>query len=108
MLDIVGRREELALLESFLSGPRPSALVIDGDAGIGKTTLWRHSTLQAELLRHLILCAGATESETQLPFTAIGDLLSYTAGEVLVRLPHPERSVLVIASLLAELAASPP
>ena len=108
MLDIVGRREELALLESFLSGPRPSALVIDGDAGIGKTTLWRHSTLQAEQLGHLILSASATESETQLPFTAIGDLLSDTAGEVLDRLPHPQRRALEVALLLAEPGTSPP
>jgi hypothetical protein len=39
---ILGRESELALLEDFLQSAsgRPSALLLEGTAGIGKTTLW--------------------------------------------------------------------
>ena len=40
--EIVGRDEELQTISSFLEqSARASALLIEGDAGIGKTTLWR-------------------------------------------------------------------
>ena len=40
--DIVGRDAEFALVERFIDalGGAPSALVIEGEPGIGKTTLW--------------------------------------------------------------------
>ena len=40
--EIVGRDKELQTISSFLEQDPPSgALLIQGDAGIGKTTLWR-------------------------------------------------------------------
>jgi MoxR-like ATPase len=38
----IGRDAELASLRAFLSAAhdRPAALLIEGEAGIGKTTLW--------------------------------------------------------------------
>jgi AAA ATPase-like protein len=41
--DIVGREPELATLEGVLDAiePGPTALLLSGDAGIGKTTVWR-------------------------------------------------------------------
>lgn len=38
---VVGRRGELAAVEELLDvGRLPAALVLEGEAGIGKTTLW--------------------------------------------------------------------
>jgi hypothetical protein len=41
--DVIGRDEELARLDRFISSLEagPAALVIAGEAGIGKTTLWK-------------------------------------------------------------------
>ena len=40
--EVVGRDEELAVVRDFLAAVDrlPSALLIEGEAGIGKTTLW--------------------------------------------------------------------
>ncbi|MGZ6295375.1 MAG: hypothetical protein ACXWPO_11250, partial [Candidatus Limnocylindrales bacterium] len=38
--EIIGRDAERAAIEALLAGPRPVALVVEGEAGIGKTTLW--------------------------------------------------------------------
>ncbi len=40
---VVGRDVELAVIDEFVAGLErgPSALVLAGEAGIGKTSLWR-------------------------------------------------------------------
>lgn len=42
MHDVVGRTEELARISDFVTGPQggTQVLVLDGDPGVGKTTLW--------------------------------------------------------------------
>jgi Cdc6-like AAA superfamily ATPase len=44
---IVGRDEELAAVAAFLDGDLPAALLLAGEAGIGKTTVWRSGLEQA-------------------------------------------------------------
>jgi MoxR-like ATPase len=39
--EVVGRDEELAEVAAFLDGNLPAALLLEGEAGIGKTTVWR-------------------------------------------------------------------
>lgn len=41
---MIGRDGELTLVESFLDGAGPGthALLLQGEAGIGKTTIWRY------------------------------------------------------------------
>jgi Cdc6-like AAA superfamily ATPase len=41
----VGRDEELAAIEEFLVSVSdgPGALVLEGEAGVGKTVLWRRA-----------------------------------------------------------------
>jgi len=40
---VIGREEELAAIAAFLDRAihRPAALLFEGEAGVGKTTLWR-------------------------------------------------------------------
>lgn len=40
---VCGRRRELGVMAAFLDGLRsgPSGLLLEGEAGIGKTTVWR-------------------------------------------------------------------
>src|SRR5262245_29902508 len=42
MFEIVGREKELALVDAFVANSHegPAALVLEGEAGIGKSTLW--------------------------------------------------------------------
>ena len=57
-IEVVGREAELEAIELWLDAPRPSALLIEGEAGIGKTTLWRAGVARAKERGVLVLsCA---------------------------------------------------
>jgi DNA-binding CsgD family transcriptional regulator len=103
-VEIVGRHEEVTVVREFLDARRPirTALLIQGEPGIGKTTLWRSGVQHAEAAGYRVLSASPTESETQLPFTALGDLLAEHVAEILDDLPTPQRRALEVALLLAE------
>src|SRR5947207_2745917 len=60
VLEIVGREEELAALDAFVGDALldPAALEIEGEAGIGKSTLWLAAVeraLGAERVQRLLL-----------------------------------------------------
>ena len=55
---IVGRDEELAVLDSFFERPLPTALLIDGEAGIGKTIVWQEGIQRAETRGYRVLRAS--------------------------------------------------
>jgi len=79
---MVGRDEERSHIDRFLdvaAGAQPEIVVLDGRAGIGKTTLWRHGQADAQRRGLRVLAATAAESETRLAFATLGDLL---AGEI--------------------------
>jgi len=52
--EIVGREEELGALARFIHDidRRPAGLVLEGEAGVGKTTLWRAAMRMAETKGH--------------------------------------------------------
>jgi DNA-binding NarL/FixJ family response regulator len=102
--DVLGRDEELAAIARFLAnGPTPAAaLVLEGEAGIGKTTLWLHAVAQAVELPCTVLSSRPAESDEQLSFAGLGDLLSGVLDRVLPELPAPQRSALEVALLLAD------
>jgi hypothetical protein len=107
---VIGREVELAALASFLDDvPRGStALVLEGAAGMGKTTLWR-AGIEAACERSFgVLEASPTAAETGLSFTALGDLLADVIEEVLPALATPQRRALEVALLLAEAGGSGP
>ena len=68
MEGIFGRDLELAAMERFLDcAPTwPSAVVIEGEAGIGKTTLWLEGIRRAEARGMRALHAQPAESEQKL------------------------------------------
>src|SRR2546425_9581500 len=69
-----GRAAELAVsgrfLEALQSGPR--GLVLAGEAGIGKTTLWKQVLAHARARSYWVLSCRPTESETALSFRGAG------------------------------------
>lgn len=96
VMSLVGRGEEVAAGERFLraSAGGPAVLVIEGDPGIGKTILWRTILRDAADSGRRILISRPTESEADLSFVALTDLLSPLVDEVRRLLSPPERRAL--------------
>jgi DNA-binding CsgD family transcriptional regulator len=105
-----GRREERQLLDSFVTvvrDGRSAALVLVGEAGIGKTRLLayaRESAADAADELRIAWTSGA-EAESHLSFAGLHRLLRPFLDR-LERLPEPQRVALRTASGLA--AGAPP
>lgn len=103
MHPLVGRDEELAaIVERFETAERSHAIVLHGDAGIGKTALWSAGIDAAVTRGFRVLSARPSEAETGLAFAGVGDLLSREADEVLPELPPVQRRALEAALLLGD------
>ena len=107
---VVGRDAELAALDDFVGGISDGcqALVLEGEAGMGKTTLWEAGVADAAERRVLVLEARPAESETELSFACLGDLLDPVLSEVLESLPAVQRQALSRALVLEEVEGPPP
>jgi DNA-binding CsgD family transcriptional regulator len=99
---LVGREEELDRIDRFVgdADALPAALVLEGEAGIGKTTLWQAGIAAAEGAGFLVLRATPSQAETSLAFTAAADLLAPVADEATADLPDVQRRALAAALLL--------
>ncbi len=103
-MQVLGREDERITLRDFV-GSIPSglrALLIEGEAGIGKTTLWDEGLRIASQAGFRILTSRPVEAEASLSFTALGDVLETVLGDSLPELPSPQRRALEIALLRAE------
>lgn len=107
--DLIGREPELALLREFLS-PQGShrAMLITGEAGIGKSTIWDEGLSLAREQGLHVLSARPSDAEAQLSFATLGDLLREVDAAGLRSLPSPQRHALEVALLRAEPGQSPP
>src|SRR5262249_44354267 len=106
---LIGRDEDLARLIDFLGGENgtTNVLVLDGDPGIGKTTLWRAGVDRGREAGFRVLEARPAASERELSFAPLGDLLAPLHDEI-GALPEPQRRALRIALVLEEPAGEPP
>jgi AAA ATPase domain len=104
--ELVGRDEELRSLSAFLEHEpeEPAALVLEGEAGIGKSTLWRAGVATARERGFRVLCARPAEAEQGLAHSGLGDLFEEVLELVLPALSAPRRRALAVA-LVAEEAA---
>ena len=107
---LVGRERELDELARFLDAvpAGPVGLLFEGDAGIGKTTLWREAVLEALDRSYCVLSCRPVESEAQLAFTALGDLLEEVPDSATAELPVPQRRALEVALLQIDAEGPPP
>jgi DNA-binding CsgD family transcriptional regulator len=103
-VEIVGRDEELTSLHAFIDEVRdgPSALVLEGEAGIGKSTLWLAGVEHARTQGVRVVSSRPVEAERSLAHAGLGDLFEDVVDEVLPALPPPRRRALEVALLLAE------
>jgi DNA-binding CsgD family transcriptional regulator len=100
--DVVGRDEELGIVEAFLRGAPAAAgaLVLEGEAGIGKSTLWLAGVGRARELGLRVLVSRPAEPERGLAYAGLGDLLEGVLDQVLPGMPAPRRTALEVALLL--------
>ncbi|MCW2514507.1 MAG: hypothetical protein JWR11_3549 [Mycobacterium sp.] len=89
----VSRSGERQAVDDLLasSGAQPSGLVIAGEPGIGKTTLWLDAVARASELGFRVLSTRADEAESVLAYAAVADLLEDVEPEVLAGLPDLQR-----------------
>jgi DNA-binding CsgD family transcriptional regulator len=108
--DVFGRDAELSVLASFIdeAASGPTALLLEGDAGVGKTTLWMEGLEAARDQSFRVLNCRPVESETKLSFAALGDLLGELLDEVERDLSPPRARALDVALLRAEPEGAPP
>jgi predicted ATPase len=122
-----GRATEVERLDELLAAARTGrsgAVVLRGEAGIGKTELLRHVASQGD--GALVLHAEGVEAEMELPFAALHQLCLPLLG-ALEGLPPPQREALesafgltagsrpdhflvglAVLTLLSNAAATPP
>ena len=109
-MDVLGRDDELRSLEEFLDRPDEAglaALVLEGAAGIGKSTLWL-AGLEAARERGLrVLSSRPAEVELGVAHVGLGDVLEDVLDELLPDLPAPRRRALETALLVRDGAHEP-
>jgi DNA-binding CsgD family transcriptional regulator len=106
---VFGRAPELEAADRFLDGAagRFGVLLLEGAAGIGKTTVWREAVRRAEERGFRVLSCRPAEAEAKLAMAAVADLFEPVAGDALATLPGPQRHALEVALLRAEPDAGP-
>ena len=85
MSEIVGREQELASLRAFIGQAEggPTAFVLEGEAGIGKSTLWLEAVEHARTTGFRVLSSRPAEAERGLAHVGLGDLFEDVLDEVL-------------------------
>ncbi len=105
----LGRDAEIAALERFLAalvdGRGPAALLLLGEAGIGKTTLLRRGGTLAEAHGCRVLRAAPARAEQGLAYAVLADLMRDVEPGVLDDLPAPQRRALRVATLKEDAGA---
>src|SRR5438876_153136 len=107
--EIVSREEELGSLHAFIDEVRegPAALVLEGEAGIGKSTLWLAGVDYARTRGLRVLFSRPAEAERGLAHVGIGDLFEDVVDDVLPALTVPRQRALEVAMLRDEASGDP-
>ncbi len=105
----LGRQAEIARIESFLAGvsSRPQLLLLEGDAGIGKTTLLECGRNAAAELGYHVLSTAPVETEMPLAYAGLADLLETIPRALVDALPLPQRDALRQAVFQIEPSSEP-
>jgi DNA-binding CsgD family transcriptional regulator len=91
----VGRDAELESIREFLTRRMAAALLVEGEVGMGKTTLITSAVADATERGWRVLECCPAAAEAQLPFAALADALGDAVDEVIPALPAPQRTALL-------------
>ena len=107
---LVGRQAELETIEAFVARvvDGPHTLVLEGEPGIGKSSLWLAGVGSAVDRGAQVLVARPTGTESSMAFAALGDLLADLGSADVDRLAEPQRRALRVALLQEEPHGRPP
>jgi hypothetical protein len=107
--EVVGREQELGLVYAFLDRPLegPRGFVLEGEPGIGKSTLWLAAVAAAHERGFLVLSSRPAETERGLAHVVLGDLFEAVLEDVLPALTAPRRRALEAALLTEEAPEHP-
>ncbi len=95
---VVGRDAERRAIDAWLVANRPASLLISGEAGIGKSTLWSYAVERAAERGDRVLAWRASSAERELAFAALSALFDEpTLVPLLDRVPDPRRQALETA-----------
>ncbi|MCC6619569.1 MAG: AAA family ATPase [Chloroflexi bacterium] len=100
--EVVGRGPAISAVRSWYDARRPVMLVIDGPAGLGKTTVWRVAVAELERAGARVLASEPTEAESRLSFLGLADLLAPDYDAIAALLPPPQAVALALALRLEE------
>ncbi|HET9682315.1 MAG TPA: AAA family ATPase [Candidatus Limnocylindrales bacterium] len=112
MSRILGRDAELAAiaaaLDAAVAGPVPASRVVlvEGEAGIGKSTVWAEAIDRAARLGWRVLAARAVASESGLTLAVLADLLAEIDRSAIEALPPVQRVAVEGALLEVERSGS--
>lgn len=97
--DLIGRTEEMSAARNHLLAPdpEPGALLLVGEAGIGKTALVEQVKSEARAAELTLLAARPVEAETRLSYSGLIDLLAGVPESRFADLPAPQRRALEVA-----------
>jgi AAA ATPase domain len=97
------------MVEAFLdrAAQEPGALVLQGEPGIGKTSLWREARGRAVVRGFRVLDCRPAEAESVLSFSGLTDLLEDVPAAGFGSLPEPQRRALSAALLRVSVAEAP-
>jgi DNA-binding CsgD family transcriptional regulator len=90
---IASRSTEAGRVDNFLASAsaEAAALLIEGEPGIGKSTLWLAAVEQARELGFQVLTARTAAAESVLAYTALADLFDGVDASAWPDLPEPQR-----------------
>ena len=99
--DFIGRDREREVAATFVAAAAsgPAVLRIDGEAGIGKTTLFRYTIELARLGGSTVLHCSPTHAESEMSYVGLTDMLRDLPESAFDALPAPQRHSLEVATL---------
>jgi DNA-binding CsgD family transcriptional regulator len=86
----------------------PAALVIMGEAGAGKSSLWHGAVEAAAEAGCLVLRSEPSASEADSPFSGLSDLVAEALPAIADGIPAPQLEALEVALLLRPSGEEPP
>ncbi len=93
---VVSRKPQASAIADFLTSvvAAPSALVIEGEPAIGKTTLWLDTIERAKADGFHVMAARPVAAESVLAYASLADMLNGVDTVILAELPDPQRVAL--------------